>query len=214
MNKQVQPVNHDLQMQALLDALPKDGPKPRLLLHACCAPCSSAVLERLAQKLDITLFFYNPNIDTQAEFIRRADELGRLASLGGLSGEPVILPYTPDAFYQAVKGLEEQAEGGARCEACFKLRLREAAAYAARHGFDFFTTTLTISPMKNAALLNGLGQTIGREEGIAFLPGDFKKRGGYLRSTQLSKAYGLYRQDYCGCVFSREARRSDRGGQE
>lgn len=214
MNKQVQSGNHDLQMQALLDALPQDGPKPRLLLHACCAPCSSAVLERLAQRLDITLFFYNPNIDTQAEFSRRAEELGRLASRSGLSGEPVILPYTPEAFYQAVKGLEEEAEGGARCEACFKLRLREAAAYAARNGFDYYTTTLTISPMKNAALLNVLGQAIGLEEGIAFLPSDFKKRGGYLRSTLLSKEYGLYRQDYCGCVFSRDARRGDKGGQE
>ena len=197
-------------MQALLDALPQDGPKPRLLLHACCAPCSTAVLERLTQRLNITLFFYNPNIDTQAEFSRRAEELGRLASRSGLSGEPLILPYTPEAFYQAVKGLEEEAEGGARCEACFKLRLREAAAYAARNGFDYYTTTLTISPMKNAALLNGLGQAIGLEEGIAFLPSDFKKRGGYLRSTQLSKEYGLYRQDYCGCVFSREARRKEK----
>lgn len=214
MNKQVQSGNHDLQMQALLDALPQDGPKPRLLLHACCAPCSTAVLERLAQRLDITLFFYNPNIDTQAEFSRRAEELGRLASRSGLSGEPVILPYTPEAFYQAVKGLEEEAEGGARCEACFKLRLREAAAYAARNGFDYYTTTLTISPMKNAALLNVLGQAIGLEEGIAFLTSDFKKRGGYLRSTLLSKEYGLYRQDYCGCVFSRDARRGDKGGQE
>lgn len=210
MNKQVKPNNPDAQMQALLDALPQDGPKPRLLLHACCAPCSTAVLERLTQRLNITLFFYNPNIDTQAEFSRRAEELGRLASRSGLSGEPLILPYTPEAFYQAVKGLEEEAEGGARCEACFKLRLREAAAYAARNGFDYYTTTLTISPMKNAALLNGLGQAIGLEEGIAFLPSDFKKRGGYLRSTQLSKEYGLYRQDYCGCVFSREARRKEK----
>ena len=214
MNKQVQPNNPDLQMQALLDALPQDGPKPRLLLHACCAPCSTAVLERLAQRLDITLFFYNPNIDTQAEFARRSEELGRLASRSGLSGEPIILPYTPEIFYQAVKGLEGVQEGGARCEACFKLRLREAAAYAACHGFDYFTTTLTISPMKNAALLNGLGQAIGLEEGIAFLPSDFKKRGGYLRSTQLSKEYGLYRQDYCGCVFSREARAKEKDGQE
>jgi predicted adenine nucleotide alpha hydrolase (AANH) superfamily ATPase len=213
MNKQVEPHNHDLQMQALLDSLPQDGPKPRLLLHACCAPCSSAVLERLAQRLDITLFFYNPNIDTQTEFLRRAEELNRLARQSGLSGEPVILPYTPEAFYQAVKGLEGEAEGGARCEACFKLRLREAAAFAAGNGFDYYTTTLTISPMKNAALLNRLGQAIGHEEGIAFLPSDFKKRGGYLRSTHLSKEYGLYRQDYCGCVFSREARRVDKGGQ-
>jgi predicted adenine nucleotide alpha hydrolase (AANH) superfamily ATPase len=214
MNNQVHPNNHDLQMQALLDSLPQDGPKPRLLLHACCAPCSTAVLERLAQRLDITLFFYNPNIDTQTEFLRRAEELNRLARQSGLSGKPVILPYAPEAFYQAVKGLEGEAEGGARCEACFKLRLREAAAFAAGNGFDYYTTTLTISPMKNAALLNGLGETIGHEEGIAFLPSDFKKRGGYLRSTQLSKEYGLYRQDYCGCVFSREARRRDKGGQE
>jgi len=214
MNKQTQPNNYDLRMQALLDAIAHKVPKPRLLLHACCAPCSTAVLERLAERLDITLYYYNPNIDTQTEFARRAEELGRLARESGLSAEPIILPYTPEAFYQAVRGLEGEPEGGARCEACFKLRLRQAAVYAARNGFDYYTTTLTISPMKNAALLNQLGRAIGQEEGVTFLPSDFKKRGGYLRSTQLSKEYGLYRQDYCGCIFSREARRKERHDRE
>lgn len=214
MNKQAPAVNYDRRMQALLDALPEDKPRPRLLLHACCAPCSSAVLERLSQRLDITLFFYNPNLDTQDEFSRRAGELGRLSRESGLSADPVILPYSPEAFRHAVRGLEGEPEGGARCEACFKLRLRRAAQYAAREGFDFYTTTLTISPMKNAALLNRIGESIGREEGLAFLASDFKKRGGYLRSTQLSKIYGLYRQDYCGCIFSHEARKRDKGEQE
>ena len=214
MNKQAPAVNYDRRMQALLDRLPTDKPRPRLLLHACCAPCSTAVLERLSQRLEITLFFYNPNLDTQDEFSRRAGELGRLSRESGLSADPIILPYTPEAFHHAVRGLEGEAEGGARCEACFTLRLRQAAQYAAREGFDFFTTTLTISPMKNAALLNRIGETIGREEGLAFLPSDFKKRGGYLRSTQLSKTFGLYRQNYCGCVFSRETRKRDMDGLE
>ena len=214
MNKHAPADNFDRRMQALLDTLPTDKPRPRLLLHACCAPCSTAVIERLAQRLDITLFFYNPNLDTQDEYSRRAGELDRLSRESGLSAAPIILPYTPETFHRAVRGLEGEPEGGARCEACFKLRLRQAAQYAAREGFDFYTTTLTISPMKNAALLNRIGETIGREESLAFLPSDFKKRGGYLRSTQLSKMHRLYRQNYCGCVFSREARKRDKGEPE
>ena len=192
--------NHDVRMQQYLDSLPAEGPKPRLLLHSCCAPCSTAVVERLAQKLDITLFYYNPNIDSAQEHERRAQELLRLAQA---HGEAVIIPYAPERFYEAVRGLEQAPEGGARCERCFALRLREAARYARAEGFDLFTTTLTISPMKNAALLNQLGEQIAAEEGAHFLNSDFKKRGGYLRSTQLSRDMGLYRQDYCGCVFSR-----------
>ncbi|MHC1786034.1 MAG: epoxyqueuosine reductase QueH [Christensenellales bacterium] len=206
MSSGAQAVNQDLLMQAFLDALPEAGEKPRLLLHCCCAPCSTAVLERLSRKLAVTLFYYNPNIDSAQEHERRAGELARLAEASGLAEGTVILPYAPDSFYQAVRGLEDEPEGGLRCQSCFHLRLREAARYAKREGYPLFTTTLTISPRKDAALLNRLGESIAHEEGVAFLASDFKKRGGFLRSTQLSRTYGLYRQDYCGCVFSRAQR--------
>lgn len=198
--------NHDTLMQAFIDSLPKDGPRPRLLLHCCCAPCSTAVLERLHQHFDITVYYDNPNIDTAAEHDLRARELQAFTARSGLADEAVIQPYDPASYYAAVRGLEQEPEGGARCERCFALRLRNAARYAAAHGYDYYTTTLTISPMKNAALLNALGEQMGQEENIPFLNSDFKKRGGYLRSTELSRQYGIYRQDYCGCVFSRAAR--------
>ena len=198
--------NHDALMQALIDSLSKDGPRPRLLLHCCCAPCSTAVLERLHQHFDITVFYDNPNIDTAAEHDLRARELKTFTARSVLADEAVIQPYDPASYYAAVCGLEQEPEGGARCERCFALRLRNAARYAAAHGYDYYTTTLTISPMKNAALLNALGEQMGQEENIPFLNSDFKKRGGYLRSTELSRQYGIYRQDYCGCVFSRAAR--------
>lgn len=198
--------NYDALMQALIDRLPKDGQRPKLLLHCCCAPCSTAAMERLHQAFDITVYYYNPNIDTAAEHDLRARELQDFTARSGLAGEAVIRPYEPDAYLAAIRGLEQEPEGGARCQRCFALRLRQAARYAAQHGYDYFTTTLTISPLKNAALLNALGEQIGGEEGIPFLNSDFKKRGGYLRSTELSHAYGIYRQDYCGCAFSKAAR--------
>lgn len=173
----------------------------KLLLHACCAPCSSAAIERLKDFFDITVFFYNPNIDDKTEYDLRLNEEKRFC---GNFGIPVIDGgYSPKTFYSAVKGYETCAEGGDRCEKCFTLRLNAAAIYAEENGFDFFTTTLTISPLKNAALLNEIGLKAATGRKVSFLPSDFKKEGGYARSIELSKEYGLYRQNYCGCSFSK-----------
>ena len=183
---------------------------PRILLHACCAPCSSYCLEYLREYFDITVFFYNPNITSESEYIKRVDEEKRLISeynaLGGRRIEIIEGDYEPADFYGAVKGYEECREGGERCRKCFELRLLESARVAKEGGFDFFTTTLTISPLKNADVLNEVGEQAGKELGIAFLPSDFKKKNGYKRSIELSREYGLYRQDYCGCSFSKAQR--------
>lgn len=183
------------------------GERGRLLLHSCCAPCSSYCLEYLRQYFDITDFFFNPNITNDEEYTKRADEIERLISEYNKKDDGRInyVPgrYSPEEFTEAVKGLEREPEGGLRCVKCFRLRLYETARYAAENGFDCFTTTLTISPLKNASVLNYLGQEAAAKFGTVFLPSDFKKRGGYQRSIELSHEYGLYRQDYCGCIFSK-----------
>ena len=188
-------------------SLQERGERGKLLLHSCCAPCSSYCLEYLRKYFDITDYFYNPNITNAGEYEKRADELGRLISEYNKSGadsiEYVTGRYAPEEFIQAVRGLENEPEGGLRCVKCFRLRLYETAGYAAENGFDCFTTTLTISPLKNASVLNYIGQEAAEKFGIYFLPSDFKKRGGYQRSIELSREYNLYRQDYCGCVFSK-----------
>ena len=187
--------------------LQERGERGKLLLHSCCAPCSSYCLEYLRKYFDITDYFYNPNITNTDEYEKRAGELGRLISEYNKSGadsiEYVTGRYAPEEFIQAVRGLENEPEGGLRCVKCFRLRLYETAGYAAENGFDCFTTTLTISPLKNASVLNYIGQEAAEKFGIYFLPSDFKKRGGYQRSIELSREYNLYRQDYCGCVFSK-----------
>lgn len=193
--------------------------RPRLLLHACCAPCSSYCMEYLRAYFDLTLFYYNPNITEDAEYRKRVEEEKRLiAALNAQSyenlerqtGENIIKllegDYDPARFYEITKGLEQCPEGGERCFRCYELRLRESAEAARRLQFDYFTTTLTISPLKNAARLNEIGERLGVEYGVAYLPSDFKKRNGYKRSIELSKEYHLYRQDYCGCVYSRMER--------
>ncbi len=182
--------------------------RPRLLLHACCAPCSSYVLEYLAKIFRISLFFYNPNISPRKEYEFRQSELKRLVSEMGLDGEVdfVECDYTPDLFYEMAKGLEDLPEGGERCRRCYELRLRAAAEVARDGGFDYFTTTLSISPHKNAEWLCEIGEALSREFGIKYLYSDFKKKGGYLRSCQLSEKYGLYRQDFCGCIYSKKQR--------
>ena len=173
----------------------------KLLLHACCAPCSSTAIERLKDDFDLSVYFYNPNVDDAAEYTHRLEEEKRFCANFNL---PVIDGgFSSQTFYSAVKGLENCAEGGLRCTACFKLRLFSAAEYAKNNGFDFFTTTLTLSPLKNAELLNEIGFSAAKEYGVSFLPSDFKKEGGYSRSIELSKEYGLYRQNYCGCSFSK-----------
>lgn len=208
--------NYAKELEQLIQKLQQEGKVPRLLLHACCAPCSSAVLEYLSQYFAITLLYYNPNIAPLEEYQKREAELRRLVSQMKFTHPVELLPcqYDGQAFVQAARGLEGEPEGGKRCEACFRLRLRYAAQEAARLRFDYYTTTLSISPMKNAPLLNQLGEEIGREFGVAHLPSDFKKKDGYKHSVQLSKEYDLYRQDYCGCAFSKAQRQREKEERE
>ena len=182
--------------------------RPKLLLHSCCAPCSSSVLERLVEFFDITIFFYNPNIDKEEEFKKRQDEEIRLINeLNNKYSKNkikiVTTNHNSDDYNKIVLGLENEKEGGKRCEKCFFLRLTETAKFAKQNNFDYFTTTLTVSPHKNAELLNEIGLKISEEFKIKFLVSDFKKEDGYKRSIELSKKYNLYRQDYCGCKFSK-----------
>ena len=183
------------------------GKTPSLLLHACCAPCSSYVLEYLSGIFDITVFYYNPNISPASEFEHRVNELKRLISEMPLKGEVKFIEgeYDPERFAEISRGLEELPEGGERCFKCYELRMRRAAEEAKRLGTDFFTTTLSISPHKNAQKLNEIGAALADEYGVNYLFSDFKKKNGYKRSCELSAEYGLYRQNYCGCVFSKAA---------
>lgn len=196
--------NYQRELDRIIEQNKKDGKTPRLLLHACCAPCSSYCLEYLSQFFSITVLFYNPNIYPEDEYQKRAAEVRRLISELDAKNEIslTVCDFMPEEFYTAVKGLEDCREGGERCKKCFELRLRRAAAYAKENKFDFFTTTLTISPLKDAQAINEIGEKVGDEFKIRHLPSDFKKKGGYQRSIVLSKEHGLYRQDYCGCVFS------------
>lgn len=188
-------------MDALIQSLGER--RPRLLLHSCCGPCSSYVLEYLSDYFDITLFFYNPNIQPAEEYEKRLLTQKKLLERAKYKNPVAFLAgeYEPQRFFEAVKGLENCREGGARCEKCFELRLSKAAEIAKKGGFDYFATTLTVSPHKNAVLINEIG---GRYQN--YLPSDFKKREGYKRSIILSKEYELYRQDYCGCIFSKGER--------
>lgn len=197
-------INYQLKMDEQIKAIAKEGKKPRLLLHACCAPCSSAVLEVLRAHFDITLFFYNPNIYPESEFVYRLEELRRLLPAIGLETVEVVAPpYVYAEFEAMATGLEEAPEGGARCKKCYRLRQEAAAKYAAENGFDYVTTTLSISPHKNAAWLNEIGEELAAVYGVPYLFSDFKKRDGYKRSLELSREFNLYRQNYCGCVYSK-----------
>lgn len=197
--------NAQIWLDQTMQRLAMQNRVPQLLLHACCAPCSSYVLEYLAAHFDITVFFYNPNIAPEAEYRFRAQELQRL--LNELPTERVVryieASYEPERFFALSRGLETIPEGGERCFRCYRLRLEETARVAAMKGFDYFTTTLSISPHKNAAKLNELGEELAELYGVPYLFSDFKKKNGYRRSCELSALYGLYRQDYCGCVFSK-----------
>lgn len=201
MNKQ----NYSLLLEKTIKETELSKERPRLLLHACCAPCSSYVLEYLSKYFDITIFFFNPNISPKSEYEFREQELERLIKEMPLpSSVNIILGrYCPEEFYEMSKGLEELPEGDSRCKKCYRLRLRESALVAKKMGFDYFTTTLSISPYKNADWLNSIGDEEGRFVGVKYLFSDFKKKNGYKRSCELSAEYGLYRQDYCGCEFSR-----------
>jgi predicted adenine nucleotide alpha hydrolase (AANH) superfamily ATPase len=207
--------NYQLKLDKELERITAEGRVPRLLLHVCCAPCSSYVLEYLSRHFDITVCFYNPNISPKSEYDYRANELTRLAAEMPLP-RPVLCrieEYDPSAFLAIAKGLENEPEGGARCTACYRLRLTETAKIAAAEQFDYFTTTLSISPLKDAVRLNTIGGELAAEYGVPYLYSDFKKREGYKRSIQLSSEYDLYRQDYCGCAFSKaeaERRKADK----
>ena len=199
-------VNYQKELDRVIDRHQAAGEVPRLLLHVCCAPCSSYCLEYLSNYFDITVYYYNPNISLKEEYEYRLSEEKRFISLKEFK-YPVKLTeseYRPEDFFAAVKGLEKEPEGGLRCKECFKLRLEASAKKAKELGFDYFTTTLTISPLKNAALLNEIGAEMGEKYGVNWLYSDFKKKEGYKRSIELSREYDLYRQNYCGCVFSRK----------
>ena len=187
-------------LEKLIEKIKADGKKPSVLLHACCAPCASYCLEYLSSAFDVTLFYYNPNITDKAEYDLRLQELVRLAKEFGvkvLDGE-----YDGKIFFEYSKGLEQEPERGKRCEKCFTLRLAETKEKAGRN-YDYFATSLTLSPLKNAELINAIGASLQDPNGAKYLPTDFKKKGGYLRSIELSKKFNLYRQNYCGCVFSK-----------
>ena len=194
-------VNYQKQCEAVLASF-KD--KPRLLLHSCCGPCSSYVLEYLAPYFDITVLYYNPSIFPEEEYLHRKAEQQRLIKEMNDQGFCICFvegDYSHDAFLQLIAGHEGDEEGGTRCHLCYEQRLLGAVNYAAEHQFPWFCTTLSVSPYKNAELLNEIGQRLGKEKGVQYLPSDFKKRDGYKRSIALSKEYNLYRQDYCGCEF-------------
>lgn len=197
--------NYQKELEKIIDEAKKNNKVPTLFLHSCCAPCSSYVLEYLSQYFSITVFFYNPNIFPQDEYAKRVQEIRRL--IGEMEfNHPVKLiegKYDPQEFFTMAKGLEQIPEGGERCFKCYRLRMEEAARLAKEGGYDYFTTTLSISPLKNAAKINEIGEDLEKQYQVTHLPSDFKKKNGYKRSIELSHEHNLYRQNYCGCVYSR-----------
>jgi len=198
--------NYQKELEQILDAIQISGSTPRLLLHSCCAPCSSYVLEYLNQYFSITVLYYNPNIAPREEYEHRKAEQIRLIAEGNWTNPVSFLDcdWENEAFMAMAKGLEDIPEGGVRCFACYELCLAAAAKAAKASGFDYFTTTLSISPLKNAEKLNTIGEKLAEQYGVPHLPADFKKKEGYKRSIELSRKYGLYRQDYCGCIYSKK----------
>ena len=203
------PENYQLKLDKEIKSL--HGERPELLLHSCCGPCSSYVLEYLTQYYHVTLLWYNPNIWPPEENEKRLHYQRKIINALGLEEDvSIIIPdYDHDRYLQMVSSLESEPEGGLRCTECFRMRLKEAAEAAERLGIGLYCTTLTVSPHKNAEKINTLGEEIGREHGVRFLPSDFKKRNGYKRSIELSREYDLYRQDYCGCEFAWRGERED-----
>ena len=202
----MQNINFDNEMQKIIDRI-SNSVRPKLLMHSCCAPCSTACIERVKDFFNLAIYYYNPNIDTEAEFLLRANEQRRLCD--SIEVEFINEEYKKEEFLSAVKGLESEIEGGKRCFKCFYLRLNKTAQKAKAMGYEYFTTTLTVSPLKNAKMINEIGQEIAKQVGVKFLPCDFKKRSGYIRSIELSKVHGLYRQNYCGCEFSKNKEKED-----
>lgn len=205
-------INYQLETEKIINMHQMLSEVPSLLLHSCCAPCSSYVLEYLSQYFKITVLYYNPNIYTDDEYFKRVKEQCEF-----IRRFPAVNPidfiegdFDKDLFYATVKGVENIREGGERCFRCYDLRLRKAAEYAKNLNFDYFTTTLSISPLKNARVLNEIGLKLQKEYSVKYLPSDFKKKNGYKRSVELSKEFGMYRQDYCGCIFSKLERENDK----
>ncbi len=202
-------MNQKVNYQRILDKTLKDltasGRVPSLFLHSCCAPCSSYVLEYLSEYFSITVFYYNPNIGPKEEYRLRAEEQKRLIQSMHVKHPISFIEgnYEPECFFAQAKGLEHEPEGGERCYRCYMMRLKETARLAVRYGMDYFTTTLSVSPLKKADWLNQIGEEMAQKYSVLWLTSDFKKKGGYLRSTELSREYGLYRQDFCGCVYSK-----------
>lgn len=201
----MQKINYQKILDELIGKLQKENKIPKLLLHSCCAPCSSYVLEYLSKYFRITVLYYNPNISIEEEYLHRIEEQKRLISemktinkVDFVQGE-----YNPNDFFAIAKGLEDAKEGGERCFKCYELRLKETVKIALDNGYDYFTTTLSISPHKNAQKINEIGEKLSEEYGVKYLYSDFKKREGYKRSIELSKEYNLYRQNYCGCIYSK-----------
>lgn len=197
-------MNYQKELEKIIDRHQGQNEVPALLLHSCCAPCSSYVLEYLSQYFRITVLYYNPNIYPDEEYWLRVAEQKRFIEEFPTKHKVEFIEgkFNKDEFYECVKGYEREPEGGARCMRCYELRLREAAKYAREYQTDYFTTTLSISPLKNAAALNEIGLRLAKEYGVQYLVSDFKKKNGYKRSTELSREYQMYRQDYCGCVYS------------
>lgn len=206
--KQVKKENYQLVLERTIKDIQSKGEVPTLFLHSCCAPCSSYVLEYLSQYFKITVFYYNPNIYPDEEYYKRVKEqqdfINRFPAkyqISFIEGE-----FEKELFYDMARGLENVREGGERCFKCYELRLRRSAERAKAEGFDYFTTTLSISPLKNAQKLNEIGRSLANEYGVEYLFSDFKKKNGYKRSVELSNEYGMYRQDYCGCIYSKQER--------
>ncbi|MDO4556898.1 MAG: epoxyqueuosine reductase QueH [Lachnospiraceae bacterium] len=203
--------NYQKELDQIIKKHQEAGEKPSLLLHSCCAPCSSYVLEYLSQYFKITIYYYNPNITEEAEYYKRVREVKRLTDEMNLSEISVIEgEYEPSLFFEMAKKWPGEKEGGKRCYDCYRMRLFKTAFLAAKMGFDYFTTTLSISPHKNAGWLNELSVKAGEEFHVSCLPADFKKKNGYKRSIELSAIYDLYRQDYCGCIFSKREREEEK----
>ncbi len=198
--------NYQKEMDLIIEQNQKDGIIPSLLLHSCCAPCSSYVLEYLSEYFSITVLYYNPNISPKEEYLHRLQEEKRLISEMIFKNAVSVLEcdYNADEFFNVAKDYEQEPEGGKRCEKCFDLRLDFTAKTAKEKNFDYFATTLTISPLKNAPLINEIGEKLAEKYNVKYLCSDFKKKEGYKRSIILSREYNLYRQNYCGCIFSKE----------
>ena len=201
--KQMPKPNYQLELDKTLKKITAENIRPKLLLHACCAPCSSYVLEYLTNYFDITVFFYNPNISPESEYLHRVSEIKRLISEMCPSVKFIEGRYEPKKFYEMAKGLENEPERGARCVKCYRMRIEESAVIARQNNFDYFTTTLSISPQKDSHVLNSIGKEISEIYNVPYLYSDFKKKGGYKRSIELSAEFHLYRQNFCGCIYSK-----------